>query len=71
MSVERVDRAGAQVQPELFPDAAAEVQRKLDSITDAVARKYGPEALHRGASRAGSRRNKRDATNDGPRPEAG
>ncbi len=71
MSVERLDRAGAQVQPELFPDAAAEVQRKLDSITDAVARKYGPEALHRGAPRAGSRRNKRDATNDGPRPEAG
>ena len=71
ISVERVDRAGAQVQPELFPDAAAEVQRKLDSITDAVARKYGPEALHRGAPRAGSRRNKRDATNDGPRPEAG
>ncbi len=70
ISVERVDRASAQVQPELFPDAAAEVQRKLDSITDAVARKYGPEALHRGASRAGSRRNKRDATNDGPRPEA-
>ena len=71
VSVERVDRAGAQVQPELFPDAAAEVQRKLDSITDAVARKYGPDALHRGAPRAGSRRNKRDATNDGPRPEAG
>ena len=71
ISVERVDRAGAQVQPELFPDAAAEVQRKLDSITDAVARKYGPEALHRGVARAGSRRNKRDATNDGPRPEAG
>ena len=71
MSVERVDRAGAQVQPELFPDAAAEVQRKLDSITDAVARKYGPEALHRGAPRAGSRRNKRDATNEGPRPETG
>ena len=71
VSVERVDRAGAQVQPELFPDAAAEVQRKLDSITDAVARKYGPEALHRGAPRASSRRNKRDATNDGPRPEAG
>ena len=70
ISVERVERAGAQVQPELFPDAAAEVQRKLDSITDAVARKYGPEALHRGAARAGSRRNKRDATNDGPRPEA-
>ena len=71
VSVERVDRAGAQVQPELFPDAAAEVQRKLDSITDAVARKYGPEALHRGAPRAGSRRNKRDATNEGPRPETG
>jgi DNA polymerase-4 len=71
VSVERVDRAVAQVQPELFPDPAAEVQRKLDSITDAVARKYGPEALHRGASRADSRRNKRDATNEGPRPEAG
>ncbi len=71
VSVERIDRALAEVQPELFPDPAAEVQRKLDSITDAVARKYGPEALHRGASRAGSRRNKRDATNDGPRPEAG
>jgi DNA polymerase IV len=71
LSVERVDRASAEIQPELFPDPAAEVQRKLDSITDAVARKYGPEALHRGAARAGSRRNKRDASNDGPRPEAG
>ncbi|MSR33334.1 MAG: DNA polymerase IV [Phycisphaerales bacterium] len=71
VSVERIDRMRAEVQPELFPDVAAEVQRKLDSITDAVARKYGPEALHRGVARADSRRNKRDATNDGPRPEAG
>lgn len=70
VSVERVDRAAAEVQPELFPDPGAEVQRKLDSITDAVARKYGPEALHRGVAREASRRNRRDATHDGPRPEA-
>lgn len=71
VSVERVDRALATVQPELFANAAADVQRKLDSITDAVARKYGPDALHRGGPRGDSRRSARDAKNEGPRPEAG
>ncbi|MCE9618357.1 MAG: DNA polymerase IV [Planctomycetes bacterium] len=70
VSVDRIDRSEALQQPELFPDPADEVERKLDSVTDAVARKYGPEALHRGGGRAESRRSKRDATDKGPRPEA-
>ena len=43
------------------------------AIVNIVADMWGsmPGMGHSGAARAGSRRNKRDASNDGPRPEAG
>jgi hypothetical protein len=66
--VERVDPGACT--PSLFQDGGAARQRTLDSVADAVAQKYGPDALRRAGSRAGGRRTRRDGQ-DGPRPEAG
>jgi DNA polymerase-4 len=52
MSVDRVTDAQGQVQPTLFPDPAEEVQRRIDSVSDAIARKFGRDALHRGLDQA-------------------
>lgn len=68
VSVERVDPVART--PSLFPDGDDARQRTLDGVADAVARKYGPDALRRAGSRAQGRRTHRD-THDGPRPEAG
>ena len=68
VSVERVDPGTCT--PSLFQDGGAARQRTLDSVADAVAQKYGPDALRRAGSRAGGRRTRRDGQ-DGPRPEAG
>lgn len=68
VSVERVDAVACT--PSLFPDGDDARQRTLDGVADAVARKYGPDALRRAGSRAQGRRTHRD-THNGPRPEAG
>jgi DNA polymerase-4 len=69
VSVERVEAGAAPTS--LFADAHADRQRSVDAVADAAVRRFGAGALRRGASRGEGRRNRRDATDRGPRPEAG
>ena len=69
MSVERGDQQTDD--PGLFDGACDDRQRRVDAVADEVARRFGPDALRRGGSRPGGRRSRRDATDEGPRPEAG
>ena len=69
VSVDRVD-AGAAAEA-LFTDQDDERQRAVDAVADEAVRRFGPEALRRGGSRTDGRRSRRDATDQGPRPEAG
>ena len=69
VSAERVEATPAE--PTLFDAAIDDRQRRVDEVTDEVARRFGPNALRRAGSRDAGRRSRRDATDDGPRPEAG
>jgi DNA polymerase-4 len=69
VSVERTETAPTEAT--LFDAAIDDRQRRVDAVTDEVARRFGPDALRRGGSRAGGRRSPRDATDRGPRPESG
>lgn len=55
----------------LFDAVRDDRQRALDAVADAAARRFGPGALRRGGARGEGRRSARDATDRGPRPEAG
>jgi DNA polymerase-4 len=58
-------------EPSLFDARDDGRQRALDTVTDQAIRRFGPGALRRGGSRDAGRRSARDATDRGPRPEAG
>jgi DNA polymerase-4 len=67
-----VDRGeAAQRDPSLFDAVPDARQRALDAIADEAVRRFGPDALRRGGSRMQGRRSRRDASDTGPRPEAG
>jgi DNA polymerase-4 len=67
-----VDRIEAEARPaDLFEAVGDNRQRAIDAVADEAIRRFGPGALRRGGSRAEGRRSRRDASDQGPRPEAG
>jgi DNA polymerase-4 len=67
-----VDRAeSSPTEASLFDTVPDTRQRALDAIADEAVRRFGPDALRRGGSRAQGRRSRRDVSDMGPRPEAG
>jgi len=67
-----VDRAeSSPTEASLFDAVPDTRQRALDAIADEAVRRFGPDALRRGGSRAQGRRSRRDVSDMGPRPEAG
>jgi DNA polymerase-4 len=69
LSVERME--GSTEPSDLFETVANDRQRTLDAVADEAIRRFGPGALRRGGSREDGRRSRRDASDRGPRPEAG
>lgn len=66
-----VERTETGAEPSLFDAVIDDRQRRVDEVADEAARRFGPNALRRAGSRDGGRRSRRDATDTGPRPEAG